>query len=126
TLTGAGEATRLTAAAVTTSFFSVLGVRPMYGRAFTPDEGIPGHDAVLIGDGLWRSRFGGERSAIGGPIMLDGVRHTIVGVLPPAFDFPFGAQILLPRTIVVSTHESRLRPVAARLASGATPAAALA
>ena len=126
TLTGAGEATRLRAASVTANFFSVLGVRPAYGRAFGPDEGSPGHDAVLISDGLWRRRFGGERSAIGGPIMLDGVRHTIVGVLPPGFGFPFDAQVWLPTNIVVSEHQTRLRPVAARLAAGATRAAALA
>src|SRR6185436_3255663 len=82
TLTGAGEATPLRGASVTATFFSVLGVRPAYGRAFTPEEGASGHDAVLISDELWRTRFGGERSAIGGPIVLDGVRHTIVGVLP--------------------------------------------
>jgi len=126
TLTGVGEATRLRASSVTANFFSVLGVRPAFGRAFTPEEGAPGHDAVLIGDGLWRSRFGAERSAIGGPIILDGVRHTIVGVLPPAFDFPFGAQVWLPITIAVNPHETRLRPVAARLAPGASEAAALA
>ncbi len=126
TLTGAGEATRLRGASVTASFFSVLGVRPAYGRAFSPDEGAPGHDAVLISDALWRTRFGGERSAIGGPIMLDGVRRTIVGVLPPAFDFPFGAQVWLPIAITVNPHETRLRPVAARLAPGATETAALA
>ena len=126
TLTGAGEATRLSAASVTTPFFSVLGVRPAFGRSFTPEDAEPGHDAVLIGDGLWRQRFGGDPSAIGKTITLDGARHTIVGILPAGFDFPFAAQVWMPLTITVSAHQVRIRPVVARLSAGATEAVALA
>ena len=126
TLSGAGEATRLSAAAVTTGFFDVLGVRPAIGRAFVVDDDAPAHDAVIIGDGLWRERFGADRSVIGRPVMLDGERHTIVGVMPPGFDFPFNAKVWMPLEIVVSSHETRLRTVIARLAPGATLERALA
>jgi putative ABC transport system permease protein len=126
TLSGAGEATRLVGAGVTPGFFGVLGVRPAIGRAFVNDDDQPGGDAVIIGDGLWRERFGADPSAIGRAIMLDGERHTIIGVMPPGFDFPFNAKVWTPIRIVVSSHEARLRTVIARLAPGATPEQALA
>jgi predicted permease len=126
TVTGAGEPARIVASEVTTTFLSVLGASPAIGRSFTADDGEPGHDAVLLGDRLWRERFGGAASVIGQPIVLDGKRHTIMGVMPPAFDFPYGAQLWIPTTFVLNPHNSWLRPVVGRLAPGTTPQQALA
>jgi putative ABC transport system permease protein len=126
TLSGAGEAMRLPGAGVTPSFFDVLGVRPAFGRAFVAGDDQPARDVVIISDGMWRERFGADLSVIGRPITLDGERRTIVGVMPPEFDFPFNAKVWLPLRIVVNPHESRLRPVIARLAPNATPQQALA
>ena len=126
TLTGAGEATRLPASVVTTGFFSVLGVRPALGRAFVADDDQPGHDGVIIADALWRERFGADSSVVGKAVTLDGERHTVVGVAPPSFDFPLGAQVWMPIALKVDARRSRMGTVVARLAPNATPAHALA
>lgn len=86
TLTGAGDAERVQVVAATPSLFDVLGVRPMAGTVFTGAD-VDG-DAVVLSEGLWRERFGGERSAIGQVVHFDGVPRTVVGVLPAATAFP--------------------------------------
>jgi putative ABC transport system permease protein len=87
-LSGDVEAERLAGSYVTPDFFKVLGVQPAVGRAFTAEEGKPGNDKVaVISDGLWRRRFGGDPSLIGSTILVDGERHTVVGVMPPHFWF---------------------------------------
>jgi putative ABC transport system permease protein len=63
-------------------------VQPAVGRAFTEDEGRPGNERVaIISDGLWKRRFGGNPQTLGATIVLDGVPHAIVGVMPPKFWF---------------------------------------
>ncbi len=79
----------VTAAAGTWSFFSVLGVEPVYGRAFTEDEDRLGaSDVVVISWSLFQSRFGGERRVVGKTVKLDGKAYTILGVLPRWFNYP--------------------------------------
>jgi len=78
TLTGAGEATRIKGANVTAEFFTVLGIQPALGRAFATDDALPGHDAVIICDGLWRDRFGADPGIVGKAITLDGERRTVI------------------------------------------------
>jgi predicted permease len=88
-LTGAGEPERLSAAAVSTPFFDVLGVPPSLGRTFRPEEGIAGqHRVVILGHGLWQRRFGSDASIVGRPLSLNGTPHVVVGVLPATFEFP--------------------------------------
>jgi predicted permease len=83
-----GEPERITAVPVTEDFFPLLGIEPSLGRSFSPEECRQnGPKAVILGDALWRRRFMADRSAIGRVITLDGAPATIVGVLPPAFDF---------------------------------------
>jgi putative ABC transport system permease protein len=90
-LTGAGEPVKLVAVRVTSDFFPVLGVEPIAGRVFTPEEDQPGRGAVVvISEGLWRSRFGADPSIAGRTVQLNGTPHTIVGVMPAAFTFPDG------------------------------------
>ena len=89
-LTGHGEPLQMPMVRVSPNFFSVLGVQPQLGRTFTAKEGRPeGKPVVIISALLWRSRFGGDRDAIGQTILLDGTPHIIVGVLPPGVQFPF-------------------------------------
>jgi putative ABC transport system permease protein len=77
---------RLNGLKVTPEFFAALGVQPHLGRLLQPEEGLPGHTAVaILTDALWRSRFAANPSIIGASIVLDGVPHTIVGVLPKSF-----------------------------------------
>ena len=66
-----------------------LGVQPVLGRTFAPDEGKPGAPkVVLIGYGLWQRRLGGARDVLGRSMEIDGAPHTIVGVMPRDFDVP--------------------------------------
>ncbi len=87
-ITGANEPERVIGRRVTPSFFSTLGVQPMLGRAFTEDENNPGAPAVMvISHGLWQRQFGGAHDSIGKPITYNGEPWTVIGVMPPWFDF---------------------------------------
>src|SRR6202030_4212510 len=72
-----------------TNLLDVLGVQPILGRNFLPEEGIPGHNnVVLISWPLWQSLFHGDASVIGRWLKLAGTPRQIVGVLPKSFSFP--------------------------------------
>ena len=76
---------------VTANMFEILGTQAFLGRTFTSGEGGPGAEPVtVISHGLWQRRYTGDPSILGRPIMLDGVAHTVIGVMPPDFQFPFG------------------------------------
>src|SRR5438477_11205521 len=81
TLTGLGDPVQLFGGKVTSSYFDVLGVRPIRGRNFLPEE-EEGADVAMVTENLWQKRMGGDANVIGRSITLDGVAHTIVGVLP--------------------------------------------
>jgi predicted permease len=81
TLTGLGDAVQLFGGKVTSNYFDVLGVRPIRGRNFLPEE-EESADVVMVTENFWQKRMGGDAAAIGRGITLDGVPHTIVGVLP--------------------------------------------
>ena len=88
-LTGAGEPALLTADAVTSTLFDVLGVKPLLGRTFSPDSDQAGHNhEAILTNALWRNRFNGDPNIIGRAIALDGSAYTVVGILPASFDFP--------------------------------------
>ncbi len=89
TLTGAGDPKALVGVRVTSGFFDVMGVRPIVGRTFVPQEDVPGRGQVaVLSDGLWRERFGGDPGVIGRKILLDERPYEVVGVMPDAFNFP--------------------------------------
>jgi len=89
TLTGTGEAERIPTGDVSAEFFSILGVRPLHGRTFLPEDDTPGRNRVVVlGHGLWQRRFGGDPGVIGQVVRLNGEPHDVVGVLPAGFDFP--------------------------------------
>ena len=94
-LIGRGEPQQISAARVSWSFFNVLGVRPVLGRAFLPDEGRPeGNRVAVISHEFWMREFGGARDAIGQSLALDSQSYTIIGVLPGDFVFqPLGNSI---------------------------------
>lgn len=95
-LTGAGDPVRVGAVRVGLDFFTVLRVQPIIGRAFLPDD-ANGQRAVLIGHGLWQSRFGGDPVVAGRAISLNGEPAQVLGVLPPWFRFPAAGE--LPETL---------------------------
>jgi putative ABC transport system permease protein len=69
------------------SVFPMLGVQPQLGRTFTVEEDAPGHDVVVIGDSLWRSRFGARPDIVGQTVRVNGRPHQVIGVMPPSFIF---------------------------------------
>ena len=86
---GTGDPEQVRGSSVTAGFFSALRVEPLLGRVFGPGEDRPNSERlVVISEGLWRRRYGGDRSIVGQPVMLNGVPHTIIGVLPESFRFP--------------------------------------
>jgi predicted permease len=113
-LTGAGDAVRVPAATVTSSFFPVLRVSAAIGRAFLPQEERSGA-VVLLSDKLWRSRFGADPNILGKTVTLDGIGHDVVGVMPAGFKFPYDAELWLPLAVGVSSHNVFFRPAVGRL-----------
>jgi predicted permease len=81
TLTGLGDAVHLFGGRVTSNYFDVLGVHPIRGRNFLPEE-EEGADVAMVTENFWQRRMGGDPNVIGRAITLNGVAHTIVGVLP--------------------------------------------
>ncbi|MEM7416156.1 MAG: ABC transporter permease [Gemmatimonadota bacterium] len=77
---------------LTANMFDVLGTQAMLGRTFRPEEGGPGAEPVVVlAHSLWQRRYGGDPATVGRAITLDGVQHTVIGIMPPAFNFPFGS-----------------------------------
>lgn len=91
-VSGQGEPERLPGARVSAGLFNVLGIQPQLGRAFTTDEDGR-DDLVLIGDGLWRRRFAADPRVLGRTLILNGAPRTIIGVMPPGFQFPDGPEL---------------------------------
>src|SRR5947208_12377666 len=81
TLTGLGDPVQLFGGKVTSNYLDVLGVRPIRGRNFLPEE-EESADVAMVTENFWQKRMGGDANVIGRSITLDGVPHTIVGVLP--------------------------------------------
>jgi putative ABC transport system permease protein len=90
-------AERVQYSAATTSFFSILAVRPALGRAFVAAEEQPGNAKVfLASDALWRRSFAADPHAIGKTFLLDGENFQLIGVMPSWFQFPQGCDVWLP------------------------------
>ena len=87
-ITEGGDPERVLGAAVTADYFPLLRVKPILGRAFTRDEDKPGAaSVVLLSEGLWKRRFGGDPNIIGREIDLGG-KTTVLGIMPAGFEFP--------------------------------------
>src|SRR5260370_14871137 len=87
-LTGDGEPEKIEGQGATANFFPILGIKPVLGRTFLPAEDAPeANKVVIINYSLWHQRYGGEDSIIGRELLLDGEKHTVVGVLPASFQF---------------------------------------
>src|SRR5262245_4410665 len=87
-LTGGGQPDRVIAARTTASLGDVVGVPPALKRWFLESEDVPGSNVVVVSDGMWRRRFGADRSVLGRTITLDGTAYSIVGVMPRGVAFP--------------------------------------
>ena len=128
-VTGAsGETTSIDSWLVSEDYFAVLGVPPRLGRLFLPEEYRPGAArVVIISTALWQQRYGADPRVLGRREILDGVAHTIVGVMPAPFQYPEKRHIWVPK--MLTDEDRRVRAgnylgVIARLRQGVTVAAA--
>lgn len=97
TLDCAGGPERIGIDAVSANLFPLLGFRPLLGRGFRESEDAPdGPPVVILGYDLWRSRFGGDRRLLGRTVLANGRPHTVIGVMPPGFDFPDARSAWVP------------------------------
>jgi predicted permease len=107
-VTGGDSPERVQGFLVTGNFMDVLGAKPMLGRTFVEQENQPGKDAVcLITYSLWQRRFGGDPNIVNKPITLNSISRTVVGVMPPHFNFPKGADIYAPIALTPELMKSR-------------------
>jgi putative ABC transport system permease protein len=96
-LTGDGDPQRLEVSYATSNLFPVLGVRPVVGRSFVPEEDRTGSaPVVMLSNGLWRSRFGADPGVVGRSVTLDGQRYTVIGVLPAISRFVQTSDVWMP------------------------------
>jgi putative ABC transport system permease protein len=107
-LTGTGEPEKLIGGLVSANFFDTVGVQPTIGRAFRPEEDLPGHDQqVILSNGLWQRRFGSDPAVVGKTMLLDGKKYDVVGVAGREFTFPVGVEVWLP--LALKPEEQTLR-----------------
>src|SRR5262249_2407393 len=89
-------------ARISANFLSVLGLSPALGRNFTAAEDSPGGPPVaIISNDFWKQDLGGRPNVLGTAVMLDGVPHTIVGVMTKTFRHPYRAEIWVPLAMVM-------------------------
>ena len=107
---------------VSWTMFRTLGVAPQIGRDFREDEDRVGAPRVIIlSDHLWHDRFGGNPSVIGQSVMVDGVPHTVIGVMPREFAFPYAADAWTPQRLdPLKNRGDHSWQVIGRLRSGVT------
>jgi predicted permease len=99
-----GSVERVSAARVDESFFTTLQSAPEFGRSIGADDNQPGHDKVaVISHALWRSMFAGSTDVLERSLPLNGVSYRIVGVMPPAFEYPLGSDLPYGN-VVKGTH----------------------
>ena len=122
-LTGVGEPERLTGARVSADLFPLLGVTPILGRTFTPDEDLFGKPRIaLVSQALWERRLGSDPDVGRRSLVLNGVAHAVIGVVPRGFRLP-EADVLVPLALepfAASQPGNRALTVVGRLKAGAT------
>ncbi len=131
-LTDGVEPEQVASLGVSVEYFAALGVRPVLGRVFLPEEDEPGgNNVAILSYGLWQRRYGGDENIIGQPIRIGANSVTVVGVLPQGFrsGHPFPGQYdmwvpLVPRGALSNNRRSHLLGVLARLKTGETLAKA--
>src|SRR6266705_1504343 len=100
-----GEPEQLRAAAVMADYLNTLGIKPLAGRSFRPEEDRPGGPTVAaISYDLWQRLFGGEPAIIGRQLNFEDASYTVVGVFPRGFNMPFAADIWVPLQINIETR----------------------
>jgi putative ABC transport system permease protein len=126
-VSGAGDPERVSAALASKEFLPALGIKPIAGRNFLPEEDRPGGPpAVMVSHALWQRRFHSDPAAIGRILTIDGIPRTVVGVVPHELGEMVAADLWLPTAINPNDPERRNHQfgIVARLKSGVTLAEA--
>src|SRR5262249_33455530 len=97
-MTGSGDPEQVAGAVISAGFFHVLGVKPVAGRDFLPEEDQPGHDnhVVVLRNKFWKTHFNGDPQIIGKTVRLNNKSYQIVGVLPPGEPWLDAADVFVP------------------------------
>src|SRR6516165_7587858 len=114
TLTDGNQATHIQGESVSANLFQLLGVQPMLGRTFLPNEDEPGNRVVILSHGLWQRQFGGDSGIIGKNVTLDGQQFQVIGVMPPRFTFPIGSnppELWIPMSNLRQTQKDGSPPM---------------
>src|ERR1700674_1818379 len=132
-LTGNGEPQEVVVQDVSTNFFSLLGVNPILGSGFAPENAEPGHNnVVILSYGLWKERFAGDPAIVGKSVLLNGHPQTVVGVTPQNFNWfikdgsltgakpQMWAPFVFPQAFHDHKQIGRFMTVTARLRPGVT------
>lgn len=108
-VTGRAEPAEISGALVSGDFFSALGSTPLLGRSILPEDDQPGanNHVVVLSYALWRSRFGADRNEVGQSVMINAEPFTVLGVMPPGFDFPNQAEMWCPLVPGGEFHDNR-------------------
>ena len=121
TLSDGDEPERFNGATITANMFPMLGIQPILGRQIRPEEDAPGGPrVVLLSHGVWQRRYASDPSVVGRAITVNGNPHTVIGVMPPKFQFPERAQLWIPQVPIEHTapRTARTIDVMARLKPG--------
>ena len=133
-LTGGGEPEEITVQLATPTLFQILGVDPLIGRTLTTEDARPGAPVAVMSYGLWQRRYGGNPQILNQPIELNGTAVTVVGVMPPGFQWhvltksgtgrPAELWAVLPMPAGEPAQRGRFLSVVARLKAGVSVAQA--
>ncbi len=120
-LTGGKEPVFVLGTTATARFFETLGVKPMLGRSFLPEEEVPGRaPVVIVSHAIWQNHLGADPHVVGTTIRLNGKNHTVIGVLRADFKFPYPSDILFPLELNPNQRSNAWLSVIARLKDGVT------
>ncbi len=128
-ISGASDPEYVSAMDVSTDFFTTVGVSPLYGRAFLPDEESQTSSVAILSHALWVGRFASDPSIVGRTVVIDAHPTLIVGVVPAVFDRNLDAQLFRPfdfHAPHATVRAYHTQPVLARLRPGVSPGAGLA
>ena len=117
------EPERVRTTAASASFFTLFKTQPVIGRAFSEQEDRTGGEPVVVlSYGLWQRRFGADPNLIGNKLTLSGKSTTVIGIMPPGFDFPTQTEVWVPLALDASTErrDNRYLQAIARLKAGVT------
>ena len=120
---GTSEPERYAGSTVTWNLFELLGMQPILGRNFIPEDDRPGGDpVVMLSHEVWNTRYAGDPAIVGRAISVNGTPHTVIGVMPPRFAFPETQRLWIPLAPYgeKTGREARGLQVFARMAPGAT------